>query len=83
MAKFIAHRIGDRRLLRHVIKWLKAGVMEEGKLARNEEGTPQGGSISPLPSNIFLHYALDLEWNNGESAMRTEMFSSCVMPMTL
>ena len=60
MLKFIEHRIKDRRLLRHIAKWLKAGVLEEGKLTSNEEGTPQGGSISPLLSNIFLHYVLDL-----------------------
>jgi len=58
--KFIAHRIGDKRVLRHIAKWLKAGVMEEEKLTRSEEGTPQGGSISPLLSNIYLHYVLDL-----------------------
>ena len=60
MMKFLEHRINDKRLLRHVAKWLKAGVMEEGNLTRNEEGTPQGGSISPLLSNIYLHYVLDL-----------------------
>lgn len=60
MLKFIAHRIGDKRVLRHIARWLKAGVMEEEKLTRSEEGTPQGGSISPLLSNIYLHYVLDL-----------------------
>jgi group II intron reverse transcriptase/maturase len=60
LLKFIGHRINDSRLLRHIAKWLKAGVMEEGNLTRNEEGTPQGGSISPLLSNIYLHYVLDL-----------------------
>ena len=60
MMKFLGHRINDKRLLRHVAKWLKAGVMDEGTLTQNEEGTPQGGSISPLLSNIYLHYVLDL-----------------------
>jgi RNA-directed DNA polymerase len=60
MLKFVAHRIGDKRVLRHIAKWLKAGVVEEEKLTRSEEGTPQGGSISPLLSNIYLHYVLDL-----------------------
>jgi len=60
LLKFVAHRINDKRLLRHLAKWLKAGVLEEGTLTRNEEGTPQGGSISPLLSNIYLHYVLDL-----------------------
>ena len=60
LMKFIEHRINDKRLLCHLVKWLKAGVMEEGKLTRSQEGTPQGGSISPLLSNVFLHYVLDL-----------------------
>jgi RNA-directed DNA polymerase len=60
LVKFIEHRIADRRLLRLVQKWLAAGVMEDGKRAASEEGTPQGASVSPLLANIFLHYALDL-----------------------
>jgi group II intron reverse transcriptase/maturase len=61
MKKFVEHRVADRRLVRLLMKWLKAGVMEEGKLRETEEGTPQGGIISPLLANIYLHYALD-EW---------------------
>lgn len=60
LVKFIEHRIGDRRVIRHVQKWLKAGVLEEGRKIVPEEGTPQGGSISPLLANIYLHYVLDL-----------------------
>lgn len=60
MQKFIEHRIGDRRMVRLLMKWLHAGVMEEGELSEVEEGTPQGGIISPLMANIYLHYALDL-----------------------
>jgi group II intron reverse transcriptase/maturase len=60
LVKFIAHRIADRRVIRHIVKWLKAGVMEEGKRLATTEGTPQGGSVSPLLANIYLHYALDL-----------------------
>lgn len=60
LLKFVGHRINDKRFLRHIAKWLKAGILEEGKLIRNEEGTPQGGSVSPLLSNIYLHYVLDL-----------------------
>ena len=60
LVKFMGHRIGDRRVIRHIRKWLKAGVMEEGKLKPIEEGTPQGGSVSPLLANIYLHYTLDL-----------------------
>lgn len=60
MQKFLEHRIGDRRMVRLVMKWLHAGVMEEGQLSEVQEGTPQGGIISPLLANIYLHYALDL-----------------------
>jgi len=63
MQKFIEHRIGDRRMVRLLMKWLHAGVMEEDELRAVEEGTPQGGIISPLLANIYLHYALDL-WAN-------------------
>jgi RNA-directed DNA polymerase len=63
MQKFIEHRIGDRRMVRLLMKWLHAGVMEDGELREVEEGTPQGGIISPLLANIYLHYALDL-WAN-------------------
>jgi len=60
LVKFIEHRIADRRVVRLIQKWLKAGVLEEGKRVRSEIGTVQGGSISPLLSNIYLHYVLDL-----------------------
>jgi group II intron reverse transcriptase/maturase len=60
LLKFIEHRIADKRVLRHIKKWLKAGVLEDGRLERVKEGTPQGGSISPLLANIYLHYAFDL-----------------------
>jgi group II intron reverse transcriptase/maturase len=60
MQKFIEHRIGDGRLVRLLMKWLKAGVLWEGELYAVEEGTPQGGVISPLLANIYLHYVLDL-----------------------
>lgn len=60
LIKFIEHRIGDRRVIRHVKKWLKAGVLEDETWRQIDEGTPQGGSVSPLLANIYLHYALDL-----------------------
>jgi len=60
MAKFLEHRIGDKRVLRLIRKWLRAGVMEDGKWARSEEGTPQGAAVSPLLANIYLHYVYDL-----------------------
>jgi RNA-directed DNA polymerase len=64
LVKFVEHRVADRRVVRHIKKWLKAGVLEDGKLRYQECGTPQGGSLSPLLANIYLHYVLDLwvEW---------------------
>ncbi len=60
LMKFIEHRITDKRVLRHTKKWLNAGVMENGERIFPERGSPQGGSISPLLGNIYLHYVLDL-----------------------
>jgi group II intron reverse transcriptase/maturase len=60
LVKFIEHRIADRRVVRLIQKWLNAGVLEDGKRVRMEEGTPQGGSASPLLANIYLHYVFDL-----------------------
>jgi RNA-directed DNA polymerase len=60
LVKFIEHRIADRRVVRLIQKWLNAGVLEDGKRMRLEEGTPQGGSASPLLANIYLHYVFDL-----------------------
>lgn len=60
LVRFIEHRIGDQRVIRHIKKWLKAGVLEDGKRMQADEGTPQGGSISPLLANIYLHYVFDL-----------------------
>jgi group II intron reverse transcriptase/maturase len=60
MQRFIEHRIGDKRLIRLLMKWMRAGVMEEGKLHEVTEGTPQGGIISPLLANVYLHYVVDL-----------------------
>ena len=60
LVKFVEHRIADKRVVRHVKKWLKAGVLEKGEWKAVEEGTPQGGSVSPLLANIYLHYVFDL-----------------------
>ena len=60
LRKFLGLRIGDNRVLKLIDAWLSAGVMENGKWQKMEKGTPQGGSISPLLSNIYLHYVLDL-----------------------
>jgi RNA-directed DNA polymerase len=60
MMKFLSHRISDPNLLRLIKRFLKNGYMEEGRLTASEEGTPQGGVISPILANVYLHYALDL-----------------------
>jgi len=59
LLKFLEHRIADRRVLRLVRKWLRAGVLEEGRRSVTDVGTPQGAVISPLLANIYLHYVLD------------------------
>jgi group II intron reverse transcriptase/maturase len=60
LLKFVQHRVADRRILRLIQKWLKAGVMEEGEWKSTTMGTPQGSVISPLLANIYLHYVFDL-----------------------
>jgi group II intron reverse transcriptase/maturase len=60
LLKFLGKRIGDARVLRLIWRMLRGGVMEDGLVRASEEGTPQGGSLSPLLSNVYLHYALDL-----------------------
>jgi RNA-directed DNA polymerase len=60
LLRFVEHRVGDPRLISLIRRWLKAGILEDGELHANEEGTPQGGSISVLLSNVYLHYVLDL-----------------------
>src|SRR5271168_2152417 len=60
LVKFVEHRVADRRVVRLIQKWLTAGVLEEGNRIPSEVGTVQGGSISPLLSNLYLHYVFDL-----------------------
>jgi RNA-directed DNA polymerase len=60
LMKFVEHRIGDRRVLRLIRKWLKAGVMEEAEWRASEVGSPQGATVSPLLANVYLHYVFDL-----------------------
>jgi group II intron reverse transcriptase/maturase len=70
LIKFIEHRIGDRRVVRLVQKWLNAGVLEDGKRIYGDKGTVQGGSISPLLANVYLHYVFDLwvqQWRKQRS----------------
>lgn len=71
MMRFLAHRIADKRLLRLIEKWLKAGVIEDGRRVEAQRGTPQGAVISPLLANIYLHYVLDLwahHWRRQQAA---------------
>ena len=58
--KFIEHRVADRRILRLIRKWLKAGVSEDGQWSETSKGTPQGAVVSPLIANVYLHYLFDL-----------------------
>jgi RNA-directed DNA polymerase len=71
MIQFLQHRIGDRRILRLIKKWLRAGVLEDGKWSETEKGTPQGSVISPLLCNVYLHYVFDLwvqHWRTHRAA---------------
>ena len=70
LVRFLEHRIGDRRIIRLIQKWLKVGVLENGIVTVSEKGTGQGSVISPLLSNIYLHYVLDLwaeRWRRREA----------------
>jgi RNA-directed DNA polymerase len=70
LIRFVEHRIGDRRIIRLIRKWLKAGVMENGIVTVSDRGTGQGAVISPLLANIYLHYVLDLwavRWRQREA----------------
>ena len=70
LTRFVEHRIGDRRIIRLIQKWLKAGVLEDGIVTVRDRGTGQGTVISPLLANIYLHYALDLwavRWRRREA----------------
>jgi RNA-directed DNA polymerase len=60
LVKFVEHRMGDRRVVRLIQKWLPAGVLEQGKWIDTEEGTPQGAVLSPTLANLYLHYVLDV-----------------------
>ncbi len=70
LIRFVEHRIGDRRIIRLIQKWLKAGILEDGVVTVSDRGTGQGSVISPLLANIYLHYALDLwavRWRQREA----------------
>jgi len=70
LVRFLEHRIGDRRIIRLIGKWLKAGVLEDGVVTTSETGTGQGMVISPLLANVYLHYVFDLwaeRWRRREA----------------
>ena len=70
LIRFIEHRIADQRIVRLIQKWLNAGVLDEGERRHSDVGTVQGGSISPLLANIYLHYVFDLwahRWRRREA----------------
>src|SRR6266849_3928557 len=60
LIRFVEHRIGDKRVVRLIRRWFAAGVLEDGAWTQSEAGTPQGGSISPLAANLYMHYVFDL-----------------------
>ena len=69
LVRFLEHRIGDKRVIRLITKWLKAGVMEDGEWRDDLRGTPQGSVASPILANVYLHYVLDLwfqKWRSRE-----------------
>jgi len=75
MIRFLRHRIGDERVIRLIIRMLKGGIMEDGLVQATEKGTPQGSILSPLLSNIYLHYVLDLWFSRRVSkASRGEAY---------
>ncbi len=65
LIKFLEHRIGDRRMIRLIQKWLRAGVLDEGEVERQCHGYDPGAVISPLLANVFLHYVFDLWPTDG------------------
>ena len=70
LVRFLEHRIGDKRIIRLIQKWLRAGILEDGVVTVDDRGTGQGSVISPLLANIYLHYVLDLwaeRWRRHEA----------------
>ena len=70
LVRFVEHRVGDKRIVRLIRNWLKAGVFEDGIVSTSKVGTGQGSAISPLLANIYLHYVLDLwaeRWRRHEA----------------
>jgi retron-type reverse transcriptase len=88
LERFLEHRIADRRVLRLIQKWLRAGVIEDGEWSKTEEGTAQGASVSPLLANVYLHYVFDLwaeQWRrrHAHGDMIIVRFADDCVPRTL
>ncbi len=88
LVKFLEHRIADRRVLRLIQKWLRAGVIEDGKRSETERGMAQGASASPLLANVYLHYVFDLwahEWRrrNAHGDVIIVRYADDCVPRTL
>jgi RNA-directed DNA polymerase len=80
MLRMVAHRVADRRILRLIRGWLRAGVMEGKRWSETVQGTPQGSGISPLLANIFMHYVLDLwvhQWRKRQARGRVIIVRYC------
>ena len=80
LVRFLEHRIGDRRIIRLIQKWLKVGILEEGVVTVSERGTGQGAVISPLLANVYLHYVLDLwaeRWRRRKATGRHDHRALC------
>ena len=70
LVRFVEHRIGDKRIVRRIRKWLQAGILEDGAVTVSDRGTGQGSMASPLLANIYLHYVFDLwaeRWRRHEA----------------
>lgn len=72
LIRFLEHRIGDKRVIRLITKWLKAGVMEGHQWQESPRGTPQGAVISPVLANVYLHYVLDLWFQAWRSSQQVK-----------
>jgi group II intron reverse transcriptase/maturase len=88
LERFLEHRIADRRVLRLIQKWLRAGVIENGEWSKTEQGTAQGASVSPLLANVYLHYVFDLwahQWRkrSARGEMILTRFADDCVPRTL
>ena len=69
MVRFLEYRIGDKRIIRLIQEWLKAGILEDGVVTVDDRGTGQGSVISPLLANIYLHYCFDLWAERATAAL--------------